>query len=267
MQKIPMYQVDAFTDRLFAGNPAAVCIVDAWPDDHVLQAIAAENNLSETAFVCLTPAGKPNQLRWFTPGMEIDLCGHATLATAHVLFHHLGWSAPCIDFITRSGILQVRQNGNDGLCMDFPALASTEVTPSTDLCAMLGHAPVQALGGMDLLVVLATAREVATLQPDPAVLMAQPYRGVVFTAPAQEYDFVSRAFYPGPGILEDPVTGSAHCQLTPYWAQRLGKTGLRARQVSARGGDLWCELSTDGTRVKLFGQAITYLQGEIHLPD
>lgn len=266
MHKIQMFQVDAFTNRLFAGNPAAVCLLHEWLEDSALQAIAAENNLSETAFVCVAPAEQPSSLRWFTPGTEVDLCGHATLATAHVLFNHLKWPAPQIDFTTRSGLLSVSRSGNE-LCMDFPALTPVAVAAPTDLCAMLGQSLEQTLGSMDLLVVLADEHAVVSLQPDMAVLLAQPYRGVVFTAASQTCDFVSRAFYPGAAILEDPVTGSAHCQLTPYWAKRLGKSSLRARQVSARGGDLRCELSQDGTRVKLFGQAVTFLQGEILLPD
>lgn len=266
MKTIPMYQVDAFTTHLFAGNPAAVCILDSWPADAVLQSIAAENNLSETAFVCLGDPAEPCKLRWFTPAVEIALCGHATLATAHVLFRHLDWPSRRIQFATQSGILNVEQR-EDALSMDFPALPSTGIPAPANLCQMLGHAPVETLGGMDLLVILADEAEVATLQPDVSILKAQPYRGVVFSAPSQAYDFVSRAFYPGPGILEDPVTGSAHCQLTPYWAGRLGKSLLHARQVSARGGDLLCELSEDHARVRLQGQAITFLQGEIHLPD
>lgn len=265
--KVPFYQADAFTDHLFAGNPAAVCILREWPDDSLMQAVAAENNLSETAFVCLEPGNlQRTPLRWFTPAVEIDLCGHATLAAAHVLFKHLDWAGQQIEFSTRSGLLRVERYG-EGMRMDFPAIPSTSIRPQEDLCAMLGHIPAATLSGMDLLVILEHEEEVRALQPDIRILLKQPCRGVVFSAPGMQCDFVSRAFYPGPGIFEDPVTGSAHCQLTPYWAERLGKNRLLAQQISARGGKLQCTLSAETSRVYLEGQAITYLQGEIFLPD
>jgi len=255
-----LYQVDAFTNRLFGGNPAAVCPLDSWITDELMQQIAAENNLSETAFFVIRPDGDYD-LRWFTPAAEVDLCGHATLATAHVLFRHLGNSKEQIGFHTRSGLLTVRRDG-EGYLMDFPADRIELVQAPVILVEALGAEPLEVWKGReDYLAVLPTEADVAALRPDFRKLMALGGRGVLATAPGDNHDFVSRCFFPAYGIDEDPVTGSAHTTLTPYWANRLGKPELRARQISARGGEVGCRLL--GNRVELTGQAVTYMIGEV----
>lgn len=259
--KLRLYQVDAFADRLFAGNPAAVCPLDAWLDDALLQAIAEENNLSETAF--FVPAGVGFQLRWFTPASEVDLCGHATLASAHVLFDLLGHARPEIEFSTRSGKLRVTRS-EAGLCMDFPACRPVTVVAPEALLHGLGRHPSAVLAADDYLAVYDDEAEVRALVPDLAWLGQLDRRGVIVTAPGRAADFVSRFFAPKLGIPEDPVTGSAHCALTPYWAERLGRLRLHAQQVSKRGGHLVCELS--GDRVFLSGRAVTFMTAEIDLP-
>jgi len=259
---IPLYQVDAFTSELFRGNPAAVCLLEAWPDDAFMQAIAAENNLSETAF--LVPAGEDHELRWFTPGTEVALCGHATLASAHVLFEHYDWPGESISFHTRmSGTLHVSRRANL-LELDFPTAPVASITPPAGLREALGvHSGEVFSAGEDVMVVLPDEQQVRDLQPDVVALSDIECRGVIVTAPGESVDFVSRFFCPRVGIAEDPVTGSAHCALTPYWSERLGKTELRARQVSARGGELFC---TDaGERVMIAGQAVLYLSGTIRI--
>ncbi|MBK8703819.1 MAG: PhzF family phenazine biosynthesis protein [Saprospiraceae bacterium] len=257
---IPLYQIDAFTNRLFGGNPAAVCPLDSWITDELMQQIAAENNLSETAFFVLRPDGDYD-LRWFTPAAEVDLCGHATLATAHVLFRHLGYAKDKIGFHTRSGLLTVVREG-EGYLMDFPADRIEHVPAPAILAEALGAEPLEVWKGReDYLVVLPSEADVAALRPDFRKLMALGGRGVLATAPGDNHDFVSRCFFPTYGVDEDPVTGSAHTTLTPYWAARLGKTELRARQISARGGEVGCRLL--GDRVELTGQAVTYMAGEI----
>lgn len=253
---IQQFIVDAFTRERFKGNPAAVCVLSHWPDASLLQAIAAENNLSETAFI--VAAGAAFDLRWFTPVTEVDLCGHATLAAAHVLFNHLDFSGGQIDFNTRSGTLTVQRSG-DQLAMSFPASVPQPCVPPVELVSALGGRPVAILGAEDYLVVYEDAAFVQSLQPDLALLETLDRRGVIVTAPGTGCDFVSRFFGPRVGIDEDPVTGSAHCQLAPYWAARLGKTAMQARQVSARGGDVHCVL--DGNRIILSGTAVTFLQG------
>lgn len=259
--KLTIFQVDAFAEAVFGGNPAAVVPLEAWLDDEVLQAIAMENNLSETAF--FVPGEEGVRLRWFTPNAEVDLCGHATLAAAHVLFEHLGWTRPDIRFLSNSGPLVVRRE--DGLlAMDFPAVASQPVVVPDDLTASLGVLPETVLAGTDYLVVLDRAEAVAALAPDLVRLARLDRRGVIVTAPGEDCDFVSRCFYPALDVAEDPVTGSAHCQMVPYWAERLGKSRLRARQISSRGGHVDCELQ--GGRVVLRGQAVTYLEGTLFLP-
>ncbi|CUA96461.1 PhzF family phenazine biosynthesis protein [Thiomonas bhubaneswarensis] len=259
--RIALYQIDAFAERLFEGNPAAVCPMGAWLDDTVMQAIAAENNLAETAFFVQT-APDSADLRWFTPRAEVDLCGHATLASAHVWFEHLGHTGPDVTFHTRSGALRV-QRAEHGLRMDFPAVATVPCEAPAALAAGLGGHPEQVLRGMDLIAVFADARQVLALDPDFRAIAALDTRGVVATAPGDDCDFVSRCFYPGLGIDEDPVTGSAHCALAPYWAHRLGRDRLHARQLSRRGGALHCEVHTG--RVLLEGRAVDYLVGEIAL--
>ena len=259
--RIPLYQIDAFAARLFEGNPAAVCPLNAWLDDAVMQAIAAENNLAETAFF-VPSAPDAAELRWFTPRAEVDLCGHATLASAHVWFEHLGRAGPDVTFHTRSGALRV-QRAEHGLRMDFPEVATVPCEAPAALVAGLGGHPEHVLRGMDLIAVFADARQVLALDPDFRAIAALDTRGIVATAPGDDCDFVSRCFYPGLGIDEDPVTGSAHCALAPYWAHRLGRDRLHARQLSRRGGALHCEVHTG--RVLLEGRAVDYLVGEIAL--
>jgi len=259
--KIPIYQVDAFTDSVFAGNPAAVCPLDAWLDDDVLQAIAAENNLSETAF--FVPEGDGFRLRWFTPTIEVDLCGHATLATAHVIFEHLRPQRESIVFQSKSGPLVVTRDGGR-IRLDFPAIPAEPAEPPSGLIEALGATPMELLRARKLLAVFESEDEVRNIAPDfEALKRTAPY-GIVISAPGKQHDFVSRFFHPAIGIPEDPVTGAAHCVLTPYWAKRLGKTVLHARQISERGGDVWCELH--GSRVHLTGHAVLYLRGEIDVP-
>lgn len=258
--KIPMWQVDAFATKVFAGNPAAVCLLDAWLEDGVLQAIAAENNLSETAF--LVPRDGEIELRWFAPAKEVALCGHATLAAAKVLFDLRGWKEETIRFRTRQrGVLTVAKRG-EWFEMDFPALPATPVQTPAGLAAALGAEPRQVLASTDdWLAVLDDEATVRELKPDFAALKNFNCRCVVPTARGDEVDFTSRAFAPRYGIPEDPVTGSAHCALAPYWAGVLGKDELRAFQVSARGGEVRCRVA--GDRVMLAGHAVVYLEGAI----
>ncbi len=258
--KLPLFQIDAFTDSVFAGNPAAVCPLEAWLSDGQMQAVAAENNLSETAF--FVPKGEGFGLRWFTPTCEVDLCGHATLATGHLLLNRLEPTRPAVVFDTRSGKLTVKRE-NDLLAMDFPAKPAAEVAPDAGLVEAVGGKPEKVLAADNYLVVYATAAEVRELTPRMADLMAFGPRGVIATAPGEDCDFVSRFFAPAHGIPEDPVTGSAHCTLTPYWSSRLGKADLHARQISRRGGELFCR--DEGQRVRIAGRAVLYLEGTICL--
>lgn len=260
--KIRQYQVDAFAQRVFEGNPAAVCPLDRWPDDCLLQAIAEENNLAETAF--FVPSAKGFHLRWFTPLREVDLCGHATLASAHVLFEILGYDRPAITFETRSGDLTVERRGSL-LAMDFPALRPRPCAAPVALIEALGQRPIEVLAADDYIAVFDSEAVIRALSPDQTRLRALDLRGVAVTAPGEQVDFVSRFFAPKYGIPEDPVTGSAHCELTPYWATKLNKARLRARQVSRRGGDIACELR--GDRVTLAGRAALFMDAEIHVPD
>ncbi|GAA4380433.1 PhzF family phenazine biosynthesis protein [Hymenobacter koreensis] len=262
---LPIYQVDAFADKVFAGNPAAVCPLQEWLPTEQMQAIAAENNLAETAFFVPRAGGSDAEfeLRWFTPTVEVDLCGHATLASAHVLFRHLGATAEQLTFHSKSGPLHVRQQPNGRLTLDFPAQPPLPLHQHPEgLTDGLRATPLRILAGPDLIAVFDTEAEVRALHPNMTHLAQVEYRGVIATAPgSNDIDFVSRWFGPRVGVPEDPVTGSGHTQLVPYWAERLGKTELHARQVSARGGDLWCELR--GNRVLISGYAVTYLRGEI----
>jgi len=261
--RLPIYQVDAFTDAVFGGNPAAVVPLDSWLPDERLQAIAAENNLAETAF--LVPAGGDYAIRWFTPTVEVDLCGHATLAAAHVITTATEPGRERIDFRTRqAGRLTVERQG-DLLVLDFPSRPATRADVHPDLFAALGGGqPDEVLAARDVLVVYRDADVVRSLTPDLLRLGTVDDRPVCVTAPgADGVDFVSRFFAPTMGIPEDPVTGSAHCTLIPYWAARLGRTKLTARQVSARGGALTCELR--GDRVKIGGKAVLYLEGTIRV--
>lgn len=256
--KIKQYQVDAFATRAFEGNPAAVCPLDSWLDDALLQAIAGENNLSETAF--FVPSEKGYRLRWFTPVKEVDLCGHATLATAHILFEKLGYAQPVIRFETRSGDLFVKKKGAL-LEMDFPACPPTPCTLPDLLADGLGRRPLEVWAADDYLAVFDSEATVRAITPNQALLGQLGLRCVVITAPGTEVDFVSRVFGPKFGIPEDPVTGSAHCALAPYWAKRLGKNVLTARQVSRRGGTIGCELNAD--RVMLSGSAVTVMTSDM----
>jgi PhzF family phenazine biosynthesis protein len=256
------YQIDAFASHPFQGNPAAVCPLERWLPDDLMQAITEENNLSETAF--FVPSDRGYALRWFTPVKEVDLCGHATLASAHVLFNILGHAGPAITFETRSGDLIVERNGSQ-LVMDFPVcLPKRCVTPEA-LAEGLGQAPLEVLAGDDYLAVFESEAVVRALTPNQSLLSKLDLRAVCVAAPGESVDFVSRFFAPKVGIPEDPVTGSAHCMLTPYWAGRLGRSVLSARQVSKRGGDIGCELR--GDRVLLSGRAVTVMTTEINLPD
>lgn len=258
--KIKQYQIDAFASRTFEGNPAAVCPLDHWLDDAVMQAIAEENNLSETAFFVATKRGF--HLRWFTPIAEVKLCGHATLAAAHVLFNILDYRQPAITFETLSGDLIVKRN-NAWLAMDFPAQPATPCPAPDALIAGLGKRPLEVLSADDYVAVFNSEDEVLALAPDFSQLQQLDLRGVTATAPGRQVDFVSRFFAPKYGINEDPVTGSAHCILAPYWAGRLGKQTLTARQVSKRGGNVQCALQ--GDRVVLSGTAVTFMTAELNI--
>ncbi|HEU0117225.1 MAG TPA: PhzF family phenazine biosynthesis protein [Alphaproteobacteria bacterium] len=268
MRQLDIYQVDAFTSRLFGGNPAAVCPLKEWLPDAVMQAIAMENNLSETAF--FVPRGSNFELRWFTPAEEVDLCGHATLAAAHVLFNHLGHAGSEILFHTRqAGDLHVRRDNNQ-LVLDFPARAPEACAiPAGAVEALGSPQPLYCGVSRDLVFVYENEDIVRNMKPDFHNLLKVRHEGqlrwVIVTAPGKDCDFVSRFFCVSIGIDEDPVTGSAHCTLVPYWAKKLGKTKMFARQVSARGGELHCELK--GDRVFMAGEAVTYLQGKIFIPN
>ncbi len=258
--KLPLYQVDAFAEAVFSGNPAAVCPLDDWLDDATLQAIAAENNLSETAFI--VAENGHYRLRWFTPAAEVDLCGHATLATAHVVFRHLQPDVDSVAFETLSGRLVVTRDG-DLLGMDFPALAAHPVNPTEDIVAGLGKTPKAVFADKDYMALFESEQELLDIVPDQAILARLDRRGVIVTAPGDRADFASRFFCPNFGVPEDPVCGSAHCMMTPFWAERLGKQVLLAHQVSARGGVLHCTAA--GERVGLAGRAIQYLAGVIEI--
>jgi len=259
--RIPMYQVDAFTGELFRGNPAAICPLEKWLPDQTMQAIAAENNLAETAFYI--PNGGGYHLRWFTPGVEIDLCGHATLATAHVILairKEIGASR--VSFQTKSGELIVERDG-DLYTLDFPSRPPGEVQAHPGLVEALGAKPNCILAARDYMCVFDTEAEVRALKPNMDKLAAMDRFAVIVTAPGTDCDFVSRFFAPAKGVPEDPVTGSAHCTLIPYWSKRLGKTKLHARQISKRGGEVFCE--DRGERVKMAGKAVKFLEGFIEV--
>jgi predicted PhzF superfamily epimerase YddE/YHI9 len=258
--RLPLYQVDAFTDHLFAGNPAAVCPLDAWLPDATMQAIAAENNLAETAF--FVRDGGDYALRWFTPTVEVDLCGHATLASGHVVMKFLEPQRQSVNFRTmKAGMLTVARC-DEMLVMDFPARPAATTEPPSGLLAALGGTPREVLRARDHLVVYDSAAEIAQLKPDLAALANVDCWAAIVTARGEDgVDFVSRFFAPAQGVPEDPVTGSSHTTLTPYWAKRLGKTELEARQLSRRGGALRCTLN--GDRVSMGGRAVLYLEGHI----
>ncbi|HEY5080207.1 MAG TPA: PhzF family phenazine biosynthesis protein [Opitutaceae bacterium] len=257
---LPIYWIDAFTDRMFGGNPAAVLPLDSWLDDTLLQRIAMENGLSETAFFVRTGPARA-ELRWFTPTIEIDLCGHATLATAHVLFNQMNQLESPFVFDTKSGPLSVASNGAL-LELDFPSRPAGPAEPSKELLAGLGLKPDHVLRSERMwLCVYKNAQDVVRIAPNHVQLAAAVPGRIIVTAPGDDCDFVSRFFAPDAGVVEDPVTGSAHSTLIPYWAARLGKKRLHARQLSRRGGELWCEL--DGERVRMAGHGVAYLKGSI----
>ena len=256
-----MYQVDAFAGQIFSGNPAAVCPLESWLSDEKMQAIAAENNLAETAFFVRNGSGY--KLRWFTPAVEIDLCGHATLATASVILNDLTPGESSVSFETKSGKLTVTRDG-DLYSLDFPSrppARGIEVCP--ELVPAMGGRPEAVLAARDYFVVYESEDELRALKPDMAALMNIDRFAVIATAPSHQFDFVSRFFAPAKGVPEDPVTGSAHCSLIPYWSERLGKKKLHAYQASPRGGELWCE--DRGERVIMSGKAVRFFQGTIFL--
>jgi PhzF family phenazine biosynthesis protein len=254
--QIPVYQVDAFASRPFEGNPAAVCPLERWLPDEMMQSIAAENNLSETAFFVSVDDGYA--IRWFTPVAEVDLCGHATLAAAWVLFHRLGFRPGSVRFDSRSGPLTVARDG-DRLVLDFPAQPPRPCAAPAGLASALGAQPTECLEHIDLLAVFDDVQTIRDLRPRFDRLAGLDYRGIIATAPGVEHDFVSRFFAPAVGVDEDPVTGSAHTKLAPYWAARLGRNRLSARQVSDRGGELECTVL--GERVMIAGRAVPFMEG------
>jgi PhzF family phenazine biosynthesis protein len=264
--ELPIYQVDAFASALFRGNPAAVCPLEQWLPDETLQAIAAENNLSETAFYLRK--GDRYDLRWFTPAVEVDLCGHATLATASVILDvRRETLEPRVVFDSRSGELTVErqkcaEREGDLYALDFPSRPPGPCQkPHPRLEIGLGAKPSLVLAAQDYLCVFEREEQVRDLEPDMRALAGIDLRGVIASAPGRDCDFVSRFFAPGKGIPEDPVTGSSHTTLIPYWSKRLGKSKLFARQISRRGGELWCE--NQGARVRIAGGAVQYLEGRI----
>jgi PhzF family phenazine biosynthesis protein len=258
--RIAIYQVDAFSSQVFSGNPAAICPLEQWLPDEQMQAIAGENNLSETAFFVRN--GDGYNLRWFTPAVEIDLCGHATLATAFIILNDLTPSENSVRFQTKSGTLVVNRDG-DLYSLDFPSRAPVECEVHPKLVEALGASPQAILAARDYLVVYASEDELRKLEPNMQLLSQLDKFAVIVTAPGKNVDFVSRFFAPAKGVPEDPVTGSAHCTLIPYWSKRLGKQKLHAYQVSKRGGELWCE--DRGERVTMSGKAARFLEGTICL--
>ncbi len=265
--KVPIYQVDAFTDQLFKGNPAAVCQLEEWPGRQLLHDIAAENNLPETAFF----VKKCNQfeIRWFTPEVEVDLCGHGTLSAAHVIFNHTDYQDEMLTFHSNTGELRISKS-NGLLTLDFPAMPAEPVAMPDGLAEALGGiTPVETLKARDLLAVFKGEEDIIIANPKfdvlHDILKAIDCEGIMVTAPGTKSDFVSRFFAPTVGINEDPVTGSAHTTLTPYWVEKLNKNPLHVYQISRRHGELFCELSEDKKRVFIKGKAVTYLKGEIEV--
>ena len=263
--ELPIYQVDAFSSDLFRGNPAAICPLEQWLPDETMQAIAAENNLAETAYY--VPQNGRYGLRWFTPAVEVDLCGHATLAAASVILDiRRELTGPRVIFDTKSGELAVektRENGRDLYSLDFPAKPPLPCAVDPLLEAALGAKPSVTLAGQGYLCVFDAEEDIRGLRPDMNGLASLDRPMLIATAPGRDCDFVSRFFAPAKGIPEDPVTGSAHTTLIPYWASRLGKKELFARQISLRGGELWCQ--DRGPRVRIAGNAVKYLEGRIYL--
>ena len=258
---IPIYQVDAFHNELFKGNPAAVCTLEKWLPREVMQSIAMENNLSETAFIVKVQAGY--EIKWFTPVCEVDLCGHATLAAAHVLFEHMFYDEDSIEFFSTSGILYVKRRKDGRIYLDFPAHKPRKVKNKEIFREAMGKQPLEALKAKKLLLVYKNQEEVLKLRPDFKLITKLNDIGIIATAPGEDFDFVSRFFAPAVGIEEDPVTGSAHTLLIPYWSKVLNKKYLSAWQCSRRGGILLCENQQD--RILIGGHAVTYMNGYIHV--
>ncbi len=261
--KLPFYQVDAFSNELFGGNPAGVCPLQAWLPAKIMQKITAENNLAETAF--FVPQDDGYEIKWFTPLVEVNLCGHATLASAHVLYKHLDINTDLIKFASKSGTLEVKKDG-DRITLDFPADFCDPVAPPAGLIESLGAEPLVCYHGKtDFMLIYPDEKDIMNLKPDFTKLGKIEARGIIVSAPGEKVDFVSRFFAPAVGINEDPVTGSAHTSLTPYWSRTLVKTEMKAKQLSERGGELWVKMM--GNRVEISGYAKTYLEGEIEIPD
>ncbi|MCF8369315.1 MAG: PhzF family phenazine biosynthesis protein [Bacteroidales bacterium] len=260
MNTLPIYQIDAFTSEVFKGNPAAVCPLNKWLPEDLLQKIAMENNLSETAF--LVPNGNGFDIRWFTPKIEVDLCGHATLAAAHVLFNHLKASDNLIVFKSLEHENLVVRKETDLLSLEFPSTPPRPVELTEEILLALGKEPKEVLGSQDLLAVYENEDDILSLRPDYNAMKKLDYLGVIVTSKGKNVDFVSRFFAPKAGIDEDPVTGSAHTILIPYWAKKLKKSKLLAHQISERKGELFCQIEDD--KVLIGGRAVTYLIGEIH---
>ena len=258
--KIDVYQIDAFANQAFEGNPAAICPLQEWLPTETMQSLAAENNLSETAFFVAN--GDAFDLRWFTPGTEVNLCGHATLAAAYTLFNILDYSGDEIVFNTKSGALTVAREG-EYLSMNFPAQPATACETPTQILEAFGQEPSDCLEFADIIAVFDSEAAVREADPDMALLAQLDYRGIIITAEAKDYDFILRWFGPRSGIREDPVTGSAFTQLLPYWAGKLNKSSFKAKQVSERGGEVSCELV--GDRVMIAGKAVKYMQGVIEI--
>jgi len=264
MKKLTLYQVDAFTDKLFGGNPAAVCPLEEWIDESLMQKIASENNLSETAF--FVKKDDVFEIRWFTPTIEVDLCGHATLATAFILFNQLDYKAEEINFYShRSGILKARKQDHM-IFLDFPADELKYINTIPEIIQSIGITPVKCYkGNTDYFIVLNSEKEVLDIEPDFKTIATLPVRGIIITAKGDDVDFVSRFFAPQTGVHEDPVTGSAHTSLAPFWSNHLEKDDLTARQLSKRGGHILCKHI--GDRVLIGGSAVLYLTGEICIND
>ena len=261
--KQKIYQIDAFAEKVFTGNPAAVCILDTWLDDRIMQQIAMENNLAETAYA--VKVDNHYEIRWFTPEVEVDLCGHATLATAYVLFQFYGVDSMLLEFYSpRSGKLTVEKDNDGFLIMNFPKDDIRVVENVDAINSAIGKVPIKTFKGKtDYLLIYSSQSEIEQMTPNFHLLDQLDCRGVIVSGPGEEVDFVSRFFAPQCGIPEDPVTGSAHTTLIPYWSESLGKTKLTAKQLSARGGDIRCEYL--GERVKIAGKAVLYMEGEIVL--
>ena len=262
MATYTIYQADAFTNKLFGGNPAAVIPLEQWIDDMLMQQIAAENNLAETVF--FVPKNEGFHIRWFTPELEIDLCGHATLASAFILYNYLGYSKKEIIFYSKSGELLITRDG-DKFCLNFPSRMPVRITeyPDTLLNGLGITDPLGVYKSRDYVVEVATENEVRNLDIDMSLLNQIDVIGIIVTAPGKDCDFVSRFFAPNCGIPEDPVTGSAHSTLVPFWAEKLNKNTLHAKQLSKRGGELWCE--NTGDRVTMSGNCVFYMKGEINV--